>query len=305
MQRRGAVQHYGMILDDSLKDTPHLVAAALYKAAGALDVRREAALDKLVHDKGLEELKRHLLRKSALVYFEVRPNDDDGTARIVDALSEKVLTEASLLSAQKVRKALERAVAGAKDGLAAASVVDKSVDGFLQHPLFVAHDNLRRFKLLEFAQAVIAVYDPAVEVVKVRRRETPAVELDHRTKIRRDNGKDGEDHPLGTGVALPEILRDLQAFDELALFLARALGDLLTKLVDKCIYVYLAEQRIDALRADSGLEALIVGGTDDLFALQHDVTAHEGRFSALNDDVAGIFYGLCLLGGLETLGIFL
>ena len=305
VQRRGAVQHDGMIFDDPLEDSPYLVAAALDETARALDVRREPAFDELVHDERLEELQRHLLRKPALVDLEVRPDHDDGTARIVDALSEKVLAETPLLAAQKVRQALERAVACAEHGLSAAAVVNESVHRFLQHPLFIAHDDLRRFELLELAQAVVAVYDPAVEVVEVGGRETSAVKLHHRTKVRRDDGQHGKDHPFGTRIALTEILRHLKPLDELPLFLARTLGYLLAELVDERVDVYLAKQRIDALSADPCLESLVIGGADDLFALKNDIPAHEGRVAALDHDVARIFDRLSLFGRLEALRIFL
>jgi hypothetical protein len=41
---------------------------------------REAALDELTHDERLEELERHLLRKTALVELQVVADDDDGAA---------------------------------------------------------------------------------------------------------------------------------------------------------------------------------------------------------------------------------
>ena len=106
VQRRRAVEHDGMVLDDLLEHTPDLGRAAFDHALCALDVLREAALDELLHHKRLEELQRHFLRKTALVHLEFRTDDDDRTAGIVDALAEKVLTEASLLAAQHVGQRL-------------------------------------------------------------------------------------------------------------------------------------------------------------------------------------------------------
>ena len=46
--------------------------------------------------------------------LERRADDDDGTARVIDALAEQVLTEASLLSFEDVRERLERTVVRAR-----------------------------------------------------------------------------------------------------------------------------------------------------------------------------------------------
>ena len=305
VKRRRAVEHDGMVLDDVLEDSPHFVASALDEAARALDVRRKPALDELVHDEGLEELERHLLRKTALVYLEVRADDDDGTSGVVDALSEQVLAEAAFLSPQQVGEALERTVARAEHRFAAAAVVYQRIYGLLEHTFFVAHDYLGRAELLELAETVVAVDDAAVEVVEVRRGEASAVELDHRAKVRRDDGKDGEHHPFGARVALAEILGDLEALYELALLLSRALGDLFAELVDERVDVYLVEQRVDALGSDAGLEVRVIGGAESLLALEYDVAALKRRIAAVDDYVARIFYRLALLGGLEALGIFL
>ena len=213
VQSRRAVQHDGMVLYYLLEYPPYFVAPALYEAARALHVRCKSALDKLVHDEGLEELERHLLRDAALIYLEVRPDDDDGTPRVVDALAEQILAEASFFTAQEVGEALQRPIAGSEHGLAAASVVYEGVYRFLQHPLLVADDNFRRLQLLQLAQAVVAVYHAAVKVVEVGCGEASAVKLHHRAKVGRDDRQDRKHHPFGARIALAEILRDLEALD--------------------------------------------------------------------------------------------
>jgi hypothetical protein len=82
---------------------------------------------------------------------------------------------------------LSGAVARARDGPAAAAVVEQRVDGLLQHPLLVVDDDLRRAEVEQPLEAVVAVDDAAVEVVEVGRREAAAVELDHRAQLRRDD----------------------------------------------------------------------------------------------------------------------
>src|SRR3546814_13728835 len=69
---------------------------------------------------------------------------DDRTARIIDALAEQILTEAALLALEHVAERLERPLVGARDRAAAAAIVEQRIDGFLQHALFVADDDVRR-----------------------------------------------------------------------------------------------------------------------------------------------------------------
>ena len=235
----------------------------------------------------------------------MRADHDDGTAGIVDTLAEQVLTEAALLAAQQVGETLERSVAGSEHRLAAAAVVDQRVHRLLEHALFVAHDDLRRLELLKLAQTVVAVDDAAVEVVEVRGGETAAVELHHGAQVGRNDRQHGEHHPLRLAVALTEILGHLQALDELALLLARALGYLLAQRGDQRFDVYFLQQREDALGADAGVEGLVVGRADDLLALHDDVGALIGGVATVDDDVARILDGLRLLHRLEALRIFL
>ncbi len=56
-------------------------------------------------DERLEQLERHLLRQAALVQLQLRADDDDRAAGIVDALAEQVLAEAALLALQHVGRA--------------------------------------------------------------------------------------------------------------------------------------------------------------------------------------------------------
>ncbi len=111
-------------------------------------------------------------------------------------------------------------------------------------------------------QPVVAVDDPAVEVVEVRGREPATVELDHRAQVRRDHRHRVEDHAhravhrVVVVVAAVERRDDLQALDRLGL--ALALGgrdDLLEQ------HLFLAEvettdEALDRLGAHAALEVV-------------------------------------------------
>ena len=181
--------------------------AAVDHALGALDVLRVVEVDQALHDERLEQLERHGLGKAALVQLELRADHDDRTAGVVDTLAEQVLAEAALLALEHVRDGLQRAVAGARDGAAAAAVVEQRVDGLLQHALLVVDDDLGRAEVQQPLEAVVPVDDAAVQVVEVGGREAAAVELDHRAQVRRDDRDRVEDHPLGTVLGLLEARR--------------------------------------------------------------------------------------------------
>ena len=216
VQRRRAVQQYGMLADDLLEDVPHLRSLALDQALGGLDRRGLAAQLQLLEDEGLEELERHLLRQTALVQSQRRADDDDRAARVVDALAEQVLAEAALLALDHVGERLQRALVGARDRAAATAVVEQRVDRFLQHALLVAHDDVGRVQLEQAPQAVVAVDDAAVQIIQIGSREAAAIERHERPQIRRQHGQHGQDHPLGLVARLDEGLDQLQSLGRAA-----------------------------------------------------------------------------------------
>ena len=163
---------------------------------------------------GLNSSSAIFFGQTALVQLERRADDDDRAARVVDALAEQVLAEAALLALQHVAEALERALVGTGDGLAATAVVEQGVDRLLQHAALVADDDLRSVELEQALQAVVAVDDAAVEVVEIAGREAAAVERNERTQIRRKHRDHREHHPLGAVAALAERLDDLEALGD-------------------------------------------------------------------------------------------
>ena len=213
VQRGRAVEQHRMLLDDFLQDVPHLGADPLHHALGALDVVGQALVHQPLHDEGLEELQGHLLGQAALVQLQLRPDDDDRTARVVHALAQQVLAEPALLALEHVAQGLQRPVARTGHRPAAAAVVDEGVHGLLEHPLFVADDDVGRAQLQQPLQAVVAVDHAPVQVVEVRGGEAAAVQLHHGPQFRRDDGDDVQDHPLGPVARLAEGFHHLQAAD--------------------------------------------------------------------------------------------
>ena len=191
-----------VLTDDLLEHVPDLRARALDHALGALDVLRQRLVDEPLHHERLEQLERHLLGQPALVQAELRTDHDDRAARVVHALAQQVLAEPALLALQHVRQRLQRAVARAGDRTAATAVVEQRVDGLLQHPLLVVHDDLGRLQVEQPLQPVVPVDHAAVQVVQVGRGEPAAVELHHRAQVRRDD-RHGVEHHARAGSSDP------------------------------------------------------------------------------------------------------
>ena len=227
VQRRGAVQQDGVLADDLFEDVPHHGLATLDHALGALDVLGDLGLDQALHNEGLEEFQGHHLGQTTLVQLQRRAHHDDRTARVVHALTEQVLTEATLLTLEHVGERLERTTTLARDGTATTAVVEQGVNRFLEHALLVVHDDVRRTEVKQALESVVAVNHSTVEVVQVGGRETTTVELNHRTKVRRDDRNGLENHgarvvhAVTVLVATVEGLHDGQTLEELGVTLRR------------------------------------------------------------------------------------
>ena len=286
VERRCAVEHDRMILDDDLERVPDLGALLVDHLLGGLDVVGNTVLDELFHNERAEELDGHFLRHAALIELQIRADDDNASAGVVDTLAEQVLTEAALLALEHIRQGLERAGVGAGDGTAAAAVVDQGVNSFLQHALLVADDDVRRVELHEALEAVVAVDDAAIQVVEVGRGKTAAVELDHGAKLGRDDRQNVNDHPLRTVAAAVECLDDLQALDDLRLLLAAGLLELGAQLLGELGAVDLLQELLDGLGAHAGLEiVLILLAHVAVLFFGQDLAALQRRHAGVGDDI--------------------
>ncbi len=259
----------------------------LHHALGGLDGGREAHDLELVEDEGLEELERHQLRQAALVQLEGRAHHDDRAARVVDALPKQVLTEAAALALDHVGKRLQRALVGARHRLAAAAVVEQRIDGFLQHALLVAHDDLRRLELQEALEAIVAVDHAAIEIVQVGGREAPAIERHQRTQVRGQHGQHFHHHPVGLDAGLVEGFQHLQALgDLLDLGLGAGGGELGSQRLDVVADIELAKQLTHALRAHRGREVVaVLFHLGEVVVLGEELAAVQRRHAGVGHDV--------------------
>ena len=217
--------------------------------------------------------------------LERRTDDDDRTARVVDALAQQVLAEAAALALDHVGQRLQRALVRSRHRLATAAVVQQAVHGLLQHALFVAHDDLRRLQLQQPRQAVVAVDDAAVQVVQVGGREAAAVQRHQRAQVRRQHRQHLQHHPARLDAALLEGLQHLQALGVL-LDLELGAGHVVADLLDLDIQLHVLEQLLDALGAHQRDEFVTVLGALGLeVVLAHDRELLQRRHAGVDDDV--------------------
>ena len=137
------------------------------------------------------------------------------------------------------------------------AVVKQDIHRLLKHPFLVADDDFRRIELLQALQAVVPVDDPPVKIIQVGGGEPSAVQGHQRAKVRRDHGKDGQDHPLRFVSRLPQGLNHLQSLDVLfPLRLRNGVLQLRTEFVIQLNEIDLFEKAADRLGADAGFEGI-------------------------------------------------
>src|SRR4029077_13311944 len=279
MERRGPVQHDRMVLDDLFQNVPDDRFLLFHHFFCLFDGGAVARLFETVIDERLEQLERHLLGQSALMQLELGTNDDDRTSGVVHPLAEQVLAETSLFALQRVGERLQWTVIGATQNTPAASVVEQSVDRFLQHALFVAHDDFGSVQVHQFLQPVVAVDDAAIQIIQIGGGEAPAIQWNQRTQFGWNHRQHIQDHPLRLVAALAEGLNYFQPLRILQALLQRGFVlHLLAQFARERIDFNPFQQFLDRFRAHHGLEAggaillvkfAVLGFVLDDFALFH------------------------------------
>ena len=189
--------------------------------------------------------------------LKFRASHDHGTAGEVDALTEKVLTETALLTLEHVGERLQRALVRTGDDAATTTVVEESVNRLLQHPLFVADDDIGCTQFDQALQTVVPVDHTTVEVVEVGGCEAATVQRHQRAQFRWDHRDYGEHHPFRAVAGFEERLHDLEALDDLLrLQFTGCFGEFRTELFGFCFEVDLSQHFADRFSADIGGEGV-------------------------------------------------
>ncbi len=289
VKRRCAIQQHRVIFDDFFKDVPNHRLLHFHHFFRLLDGRALASLLQTVIDERLEQFERHLLRQPALVQLQLRPDHDDRTARVVNALAQKILSEAALLALERIGERLQRAVVGATQHAATAAVVEQGVHSFLQHALFVAHNYFRRVQIHQLLQPVVAVDDAAIQIVQIGSRKPSTIQRHQRAQLRWNHRQHIQNHPLRLVRALAERLHNFQALGILQLLLRGGLGlHPLAQLNAQLVNLHALEQFFDRFGAHHCLEArgaeLLVEFAELRFVLDDLAFLHR-RVAGIDHDV--------------------
>ena len=198
VQGGGAVEHDRMVFNHDFQRVPNLRTQTVHHLTGGFDVAGHAGFHQPFHNERFEQFDRHFFRQTALIHFQFRTDNDNRTAGIVHALTQQVLTETALFTFEHIRQRFQRAVVGAGHRAAATAVVNEGIHRLLQHTLFVAHDDVRGAQFQQPFQTVVTVDNPAIQIIQVGGGKTAAIQLHHRTDIRRNHRNDIHNHPLRT-----------------------------------------------------------------------------------------------------------
>ena len=202
VQCRCTVEKHWVSLHHVFEDVPNNRIATVYNLLGRLHSLHDTALDELTDDERLVKFSSHQLWQTAFTHVELRTHDNNGTCRVVNTFTEKVLTETSLLTLEGIGERLQRTVALTLHGTALARVVEERVNGFLKHALLVAENDIRSLDFNESLQTVVTYDDTTIEVVQIGCGETSTIQWHKRTEIRRSHRDVVHNHPLWTALAL-------------------------------------------------------------------------------------------------------
>ena len=256
VQRRCAVQQNRMLLNDLLEDVPHHRTLTLNHALSRLHILSVLKVSQTLHDERLEQLQRHRLRQTTLVHLELRTDDNDRTAGVVDALTKQILTETALLALKHVRQRFQRAVTRTAHRTPTTTVIEQRVDSLLEHSLLVVNDDLRGAKINQPLEAVVSVNDATVKVVEVRGGEAATVELHHRAQVRRDDRHAVQHHSLRRVTGIEESLHHLKALKGAGLLLAATSLDNLAQLLRLTLEVEIVQTTLNRLGTHRALKVL-------------------------------------------------
>ncbi|MNO59111.1 hypothetical protein D3C76_496910 [compost metagenome] len=255
---RCAVQQNRMLLNNVFKHIPDFRAYTFNFTFCTLDVMGEALVNEFFHYERLEQFERHFFRQTALVHLQIRADNDNGTTRIVNAFTKQVLAETPLFTFQHVAERFERTVTRTCYRTAAAPVVNQGIYSFLQHTLLVLHDNIRSTQIQQSLQTVVPVNYTAIQIIKVGRCKTAAIELNHWTELRRNNREHIHDHPVRLVAGVAESLNYFQAFDRTVAALALSCTQLFFEELQFFIDIDILKEFFYCLSTHAGLETVTV-----------------------------------------------
>ena len=112
-----------MLTDNLGQNVPNFGWFTFYHLLGRFNGARQAAMLQLAEDKGLEELQSHFLRQSTLMQSQCWASHNHRSTRVINALTQEVLTEATLLTFNHICQRLQWPLVRSSDRTSTTTVV--------------------------------------------------------------------------------------------------------------------------------------------------------------------------------------
>ena len=285
---RCTVEKNRVFADNFSENVPHFRQLALNHLLGGFDGGSKTTHFQLAENERLEQLESHFLRQTALVQTQGRTYGNYRTTRVVNTLTEQVLTETTLLTLDHVSQGFQRTLVRTGDSATTTAVVEQCVDRFLQHTLFVAHDDVRSGQIKQALQAVVTVDHSTVQVVEVGSRETTAIQRYQRTQIWRQNRQNGQNHPLRKVAGAQEGFHQLQALGQLLDFGFRVgLRNFFTQTANLVLQVDSVQQFTDSFSTHAGIKVVAeLFQRFEVLLIVQQLTFFQSGHARIDNDIA-------------------
>src|SRR5476651_286707 len=285
---RCTVEENRVFTDHFSENVPNLWQFALDHFLGSFDGGRETTHFQLAENERLEQLESHLLRQTALVQTQGRAYGNYRTTGVVNTLTEQVLTETTLLTLDHVSQGFQRTLVRTGDSAATTTVVEQGIDSFLQHTLFVAHDDVRSGQIEQTLQAVVTVDHTAVQVVEVGSREATAIQRYQRTQVWRQNRQNGQHHPLWKVAGTLEGFHQLQTLGQLLDFgFGVGLRNFFTQTANLVFQIDSVQQFADGFCTHAGVKVITeLFQCFEVLLVVEQLTFFKGSHARIDNDVA-------------------
>ena len=108
-----------------------------------------------------------MFRQPTFAQLQVRANDNHGSSGIINPLTEQILAEAPLFAAQRIGQRFQGTAVPTQNLRSVPTIIKEGINRLLEHPLFIADNDIRRMQFQQPFKPVIPVDDTLIEIIKV------------------------------------------------------------------------------------------------------------------------------------------
>ena len=101
-----------------------------------------------------------------------------------------------MFALEHIGQRFQRPATCARHWATVTAIIEQRIDRFLQHPLFIPDNHVRRPELEQILQPVIPVDDAPVQIIQIAGGKSAAFERHERSQVRRNYRQHFDDEPL-------------------------------------------------------------------------------------------------------------